>query len=104
MIPPLPFPQQLVASTALSALATGWESLYSTPAAMRNIGIDDKKALCGVVSRVLAVLPTEQWSTSLSILANSSVQVCQMLAAPLLYTTHYNWMQVSYFSTFDLVT
>ena len=41
---------------------------------MENIGIDDKKALCGEISRVLSILPLEKWTTSLSILANPTIQ------------------------------
>jgi len=67
-------PQHFATSEALSALENGWKSVYATPEAMRNIGIDDKKALCGGISRVLAVLPSEQWSTSLSILASPTIQ------------------------------
>jgi len=67
-------PQHFATPEALLALENGWKSVYSTPEAMRNIGIDDKKALCGGISRVLAVLPPEKWSTSLSILANPTIQ------------------------------
>lgn len=67
-------PQHFATPEALLALENGWKSVYSTPEAMRNIGIDDKKALCGGISKVLAVLPPEKWSTSLSILANPTIQ------------------------------
>jgi len=67
-------PQHFATPEALSALENGWKLVYTTPEAMRNIGIDDKKALCGGISKVLAVLPSEQWPASLSVLASPTMQ------------------------------
>jgi len=67
-------PEHFATPEALLALENGWKSVYATPEAMRNIGIDDKKALCGGISKVLAVLPPEKWSTSLSVLASPTMQ------------------------------
>lgn len=67
-------PEHFATPEALLALENGWKSVYATPEAMRNIGLDDKKALCGGISKVLAVLPPEKWSTSLSVLASPTMQ------------------------------
>jgi len=67
-------PQRFATAEALSALERGWKSVYDVSKGVRNIGIDDRKTLCSGISRVVAVLPSDQRSTSLSALVNPTFQ------------------------------
>ena len=61
---------------ALSALESGWMSAYaSTSAEDGSIAIANRLALCSGLCRVVAALPPDQWTSSLSHLASPTI-VC----------------------------
>ena len=59
-------------------LLEGWHSIYSS-ACSGSINIEDRKTLCAGITRVLVVLPPDQWSSSLSTLANPTIECIDML-------------------------
>ena len=69
-----------VSLTYFFFLSDGWRAVYSSPETNDNItGIDDRKALCSGITRVLAVLPPDQWSSSLSTLATPTIECIEVL-------------------------
>lgn len=68
-------PQRFATPQALAALETGWKSSYeSADAEMDAIKIEDREALCSGLCRVLAALPADQWTSSLSALAGPTIE------------------------------
>ena len=58
----------------------GWKSMYdSSIQDSLTISMEDKKALCTGITRVLAVLPPQQWLSSLSSLANPTIEFIDTL-------------------------
>ena len=58
----------------------GWRSVYTSPCDDHSVvSIDDRKALCTGITRVLAVLSPDQWPSSLSTLASPTIECIETL-------------------------
>jgi hypothetical protein len=61
-------------------MSEGWKSMYDISIGdSLKISMEDKKALCTGITRVLAVLPPDQWHSSLSSLANPTIECIEAI-------------------------
>ena len=68
-------PGRFATPEALAALESGWKASYaSANCNEENIKVEDREALCSGLCRVLAALPSDQWTASLSALATPTVE------------------------------
>lgn len=68
-------PGRFATPEALAALESGWKASYaSANSNEENIKVEDREALCSGLCRVLAALPSDQWTASLSALATPTVE------------------------------
>jgi len=73
-------PGRFATPQALSALGTGWEASYtSANASDQTIAIEDREALCSGLCRVLASLPPDQWTSSLTSLSQPTVNCLELI-------------------------
>lgn len=67
-------PNRFATPQALAALRNGWQISYkNADSTTGKIEIADRETLCSGICRVLAVLPADQWSSSLTVLVQPTI-------------------------------
>jgi len=73
-------PHRFTTAEALSTLEKGWKSMYNSSLDDGlKISMEDRKALCTGITRVLAVLPQDQWISSLSHLSTPTIECIEVV-------------------------